>query len=255
MTISVEALLDAHIRRIEKPRPPDGLWHPSSIFGCERQAVYEVRGTTPSDVRENRSRRILRMGTTIHEIVQTALTNEAAGVVVYNEVAVDIPALNITGHCDSLLMHSPDDWELLEFKSISPNGMKYGGLPKPEHVNQARTYAYGLRHIGGVVPGPTIAFADDEDLPIPPLGDKLQRIRIAYFSRDDLRVEEFPLLVDEEWEAELEDKIARLNRYRDDGEALPPRLPLERGKKNWLCAGFCQFRSKCWTNDQEGIEL
>jgi len=252
---SVEAVLDAHMLRTESVREPDGKWHPSSLFGCERQALYEVRGTPTSDARENKSRRILRLGTTVHEIVQRALIEDAHALAVYNEVAVDIPGLNVTGHSDTLIQHAADDWELLEFKSIGSRGMQYGDLPKSEHEEQARTYAYGLRRVGGVVPGPTIAFADDEDLPIPPLGDSLNRIRIAYFSRDDLRVMEFVLPIDTDWEDEFEARIARLERYRADGAALPPRLPLEKnGKKNWLC-GYCLYRTKCWETDGEGVRL
>lgn len=267
---SVEAVLDAHIARTEKPRPPDGRWHPSSLFSCERQAVYEVRGTPPSDNRENKSRRILRLGTTVHEIVQRALIEDAKALAVYNEVAVDIPGLNVTGHSDTLIQHTENDWELLEFKSIGARGMQYGDLPKSEHEEQARTYAYGLRKIGGRVPGPEIANCDCLDYPcehseltpeerpgiIPPLGDALNRIRIVYFSRDDLRVQEFVLPIDTDWEDEFEARIARLERYRKDGEALPPRLPLEKnGKKNWLCAGYCLFRTQCWEQDGEGVNL
>lgn len=209
----------------------------------------------------------------MHEIVQRAMVEDARATAVYNEVAVDIPALSITGHCDTLLQFSDDEYELLEFKSISPKGMNYGDLPKKEHVSQARTYAYGLRHVGGVAhvdycdrPDGAICTYKNDTFPvpvctaIPPLGDKLQRIRIAYFNRDDLEIREFVLPVDEEWERDLEAKIARLNRYladarEDDFAVLPPRLPLERGKKNWLCQSFCQFRTRCWNLDTEGEDL
>lgn len=227
----------------------------------------------------------------MHEIVQRAMTDDAKALAVYNEVAVDIPALGITGHCDTLLEFAPiadhdfvhmgdegpfdcdvcgdprytihdPEYELLEFKSISPKGMNYGDLPKKEHVSQARTYAYGLRHVGGWIEDSDEVLCREDECPDPfggthgghiiPLGDKLQRIRLAYFNRDDLEIREFVLPVDEEWERGLEAKIARLSRYEDTD--LPPRLPLERGKKNWLC-GYCQFRSKCWGTDPEGVEL
>lgn len=251
---SVESVLDAHILRTESVREADGKWHPSSLFSCERQALYEVRGTDPSDLRENKSRRILRLGTTVHEIVQRALIEDAHALAVYNEVSVDIPALNVTGHCDTLIQHGENDWELLEFKSIGSRGMQYGDLPKPEHEEQARTYAYGLRHVGGVVPGPMVAFADNEDIVIPPLGDALNRLRLVYFSRDDLRAMEYVLPVDVDWEDEFVHRMARLERFRQSPDALPPRLPLgKNGKRNWLCAGYCQFRSRCW--DQDGDEV
>ena len=257
MTFSVADTLDQHILRTERPRPPDGLWHPSSLFSCMRQAIYEVRGVPASDPRTDKSRRILKMGSTVHEIVQEALTADSGAEAVYNEVEVNIPPLRVTGHCDTLLRHADDDYELLEFKSISPRGMQYGDLPKSEHVRQARTYVYGLRRFGGtvVLTGEDLSPLTANTLTIPPLGSKLREPRLAYFSRDDLRVEEFVLDPDPEWDQRFEDYIARLEKYREDGTALPLRLPLEKGRRNWLCKDYCQFRSRCWDNDPEGEVL
>ena len=268
-------MLDAHIRRIEKPRPPDGLWHPSSLFGCARQAVYEIRGVPQSDQRDGRSRRILRLGTTVHEIVQEAFIHESGAKAVYNEVAVDIPVLGVTGHCDTLLEYEDfsdfdddeiagnpipdDDYELLEFKSIGVNGFRYLSGPKPDHESQARAYLYGLREYGGHVAGP-LCFDDEggvhdmDCVLLPPLGDKLGRGRIAYFSRDDLRIEEFVFEHDPDWDEKFLADIAHLDTFRG-GNALPPRLPLEEGKRNWLCADYCLWRTRCWNQDAEGEQL
>lgn len=287
MTISVQDTLDAYIKSIETERKADGLWHPSSLFSCERQALYELRGTEPSNPRTARSRRILRQGTNLHEMVQEAMIRESGATAVYNEVGLSYPEYGITGHSDTLLEWDESaventpwadrnlEYELFEFKSIGGKSLEWalrkGELPKPEHEGQARCYAMILRRKGGMVDAPP-----DEDhmcpncttpwkcngphLPpppivIPPLGDRLTRIQIAYFSRDDLKVEPFELTVSEAWEAKFEERMERLEGFRADDTALPERLPLDaKGKKNWLCESFCLFRDRCWNKDGEGRE-
>ena len=262
MIFSVESTLDKHLLATEEPRPPDGYWHPSAIFSCERQAVYEKRGVPQSNERDARSRRILKLGSTLHEIVQKALADDANARAVYNEVRVEIPGLKTRGSLDSLLEFSDDEYELLELKSISASGFKYGGMPKPEHVKQARTYAMALMRYGGVAG--TLDAADRlmTFATIPPLGNKLKRVRMVYFSRDDLTMREFtqyegqPILPTQEWMDDLEGKIALLDAYMEDGTALPPRLPLdEKGKLNWLCRDYCLWRTRCFGIDPEGVEL
>lgn len=260
---SVAATLDAHIERTDVPRPPDGRWHPSAIFSCARQAVYAIRGIDESDIRDNRSRRILRQGTALHEIVQRAMTEDADARAVYNEVEVQMPELGVYGHCDTLLEYADDTYELLEFKSIGVKGMEFGlrkgELPKADHEKQARTYAMGLRLVGGWADTPDQVICRDDcgvSGHIEPLGDRLARIRIVYFSRDDLRIEEFKLTVSEAWEQEFTGYIARLDEYVADGTALPPRLPLDaKGQKNWLCKDYCLWRTRCWDIDTEGVNL
>ena len=84
MTFTVEAALDDHVAALEIPRLPDGKWHPSSIFGCDRKAIYEVRGTTPTNPPNAGSRRTFRIGHIFHSFLQDAVA--AAGAEDFLEV-------------------------------------------------------------------------------------------------------------------------------------------------------------------------
>lgn len=244
---TVRGALDRYIDANQSIREPDGKWHPSGLFSCERQAVYAVRGIEPTNERDPRSKRILYTGTTFHGIVQSAARLDPHVATAYTEVLCDVPDLNILGSADQLLRFHDGTWELQEYKTISPKGMEYA-LPKPEHVEQVRTYMFVLRWYGSTAEGRVL----------PPLRDALTRARVSYVSRDDMRVEEFIIEADPEWEAAFEERIDRLERYREDGTALPPRLPDEvkrgRVKRAWLC-DYCAYATRCWTSDPEGVEL
>lgn len=267
MTDTAAATVTAYVRSLEEVREPDGRWHPSGLFTCPRSAVYEVRGTPPSDEKDDRNRAILRLGTNLHKFVQDAYTAQSGAKNVYHEVEVEMPGLGVYGHADTLLEYDDGSWELCEWKSIGVFGLKAGlskgELPKPEHRKQAQTYAAGLATYGGFVDDykdvVLCAEGDTNDEfcgahggHVPPLGDRLKRIRFAYFSRDDLRIEEFVEDVDPSWSLELADYIAGLDGYgREPDGPLPPRLVTKQAD-HWLCKSYCQFRTRCWTRDGEG---
>lgn len=240
---SVEAAVNAYVQANASIREPDGKWHPSSIFACDRKALYERRGVEQTNPKDDRSGRVLFIGSRWHEIVQAAVIEHVKDAdQVLTEVPVELPELNIVGHADQLIRFG-DVWELEEYKSISSNGFRYLKGPKPEHVSQAYTYMYALRTQG--VP------TDEGGLrkPIPPLGDSLTTVRFVYISKDDLKIAEYVVPWDPAFEAVLRQKVTTLDRYVADPISLPPRLPLEKGKKNWLCAGYCEFRDRCWQVD------
>lgn len=259
--------VDNWIETVASIREPDGKWHPSSLFTCERQAVYEVRGTPPSNDKDNRNKRILHLGTTWHQVIQRAIAADPRIVSVYIEVPAEDDWYNISGHADAVALYEDGTWELFEIKSAGlfqwkkiANGEKTKGIPagpKPDHIGQARTYAYALRKNGFTEEHPTDFVYEDGWERVPPLGDLLRTIRFIYICRDDLTIAEFVINVDPAWESDvLEPKMLRLQQYVDDGTALPPRLPNEKdGTRNWLCSGFCVFRDKCFNLDSEGVEL
>ena len=239
MTFTVEAALDDHVAALEIPRLPDGKWHPSSIFGCDRKAIYEVRGTTPTNPPNAGSRRTFRIGHIFHSFLQDAVAAKVGTAILraYAEVPVNLPRLNITGHADGLVEHDNGAWELLEYKTTKEAGMARG-LPKDDHVWQAFSYMAALREAGSPEHG------------IPPLGDSLSRARIAYIAKETMRVSESLIFWSQDRQDELEATVARLDTYRADGVALPPRLPISGGRKHWLCS-YCSFATRCWEADKE----
>ena len=109
-------------------RPPDGMLHPSSMSGCWRQAVYEARGTEPSNTKDVRNYRIMWFGSRIHEVLQQALEGLPGFA---SEVEVAPPGWPVKGSADAIYIISgnsyyitDDDYELLEFKSVAPWKLK-----------------------------------------------------------------------------------------------------------------------------------
>lgn len=221
----LQSYIDRYFLDLREPREPDGWYHPSTLTGCDRQALYERMGTEKTDDPDIRNIRIMARGTEMHDLVQHILTIEVPGFL--PEVAVEWG--RVVGSCDGLLPVDEIDgetvYEVQEFKSIGPLGKRYkGGMPKPEHIMQARIYAAGLQ---------------DMDY-------RLSGIRISYFDRDDWSVNEYEFAT---WtEDEVQDFLAHLDSldaHMDDG-TLPPR----KDEGYWLCR-YCPFRTRCWNQDGE----
>jgi hypothetical protein len=242
MEFTVSGAMDAHIEQLETPRPPDGKWHPSSLYGCDRKALYEVRGTTPSDERDVKSKRALRQGHIYHEFIQQAVAAQAGdGVAVFDEVKIESPDLHLTGSVDGLIFLGKDNVQVLEYKTIKAWGFKALTGPKEDHIGQTKAYVYCLRNYGGRIP--------QFGTVIEPLGDRLKSVRFAYICKDDFSIKEFVLDYDPSWDAEVEQRVAELSAYRESG-MLPPRLRGESGKRNWLC-GYCPFETRCWEVEED----
>lgn len=214
-----------------EPRPPDGKLHPSSMSGCWRQAVYEARGTEPTNAKAARNYRIMWFGSRIHEVLQQALKG-LPGFASEVEVAPD--GWPFAGSADGIYIRefdanadSSDDWELLEFKSIAPYMLKSKDLPQDHHKKQARMYMWGLNK----------------------QGTSVAQARIVYVSRNDMEMREFVLERDLKWEEEFEQDLdISRHLYLKEGQTmLPPRLDIN-APEGWLCK-YCQFQTKCWEVD------
>lgn len=231
-----QPILDAHFEAIASVREPDGFFHPSSMSGCDRLAVYEKTGTPKSDAKSIRNVRIMANGTRMHAEIQGLVREAHPGFL--SEVEVDYGG--VRGSCDGLLPVGdgydynyglPGDdsdllqpvYELQEYKSISPQGKPFlKGSPKPEHEYQARIYYWALLHQGYLLDG----------------------IRITYFDRDDWSVREFEV---EPWTPEqvasFESLLSDLEAHAEEG-TLPGRMDQD----YWLCR-FCEYRTRCWKQD------
>jgi hypothetical protein len=256
----VREMLDEYIESVTDERLPDGKYHPSSMFGCDRKAIYEVRGTDPTEFTDARAKRRFYIGHRLHESIQRTLESHPGVTVFLPEFEVDVPLYNVFGHGDGLILYE-GEWWMLEVKSIKRAGVRMG-LPKDMHVSQAMVYWWAVKNHGykavstSELPGVTF---DEAAIAYPPLGDKLKGILMVYVEKEDLDIYEYVLESDPEWDQMVEDKIASLDMWKDDPKSLPPRLPLEKGgKKNWLC-NYCPFATKCWKEDPalimpEGME-
>ena len=233
-----QGIVDQMFLEQYEERSGDGFLHPSSLSGCWRQAVYDASGTERTDAKDVRNIRIMGNGTAFHDKIQAYMHRTYPGFL--SEVEVECGP--VIGSADGLLptqegygytvdagAESPyTRYELQEYKSISPMGKRYlKGRSKPEHVTQARVYAWALERQGYLIDG----------------------IRIVYFDRDDWSVEEFevPAWAPEE-AAVFESEMHSAEVHLEEG-TLPDRLPLdEKGNRAWLCR-YCQYQTRCYEVD------
>lgn len=257
-SFTVDRALDAWIERHTEDRTPDGKYHPSSIFMCDRKTLYEVRSTPREDAFQPGDRRPLFIGNTLGPVLQSAIEAQVGTTLRYavSEPRIDVPEWNIVGNADAFVIHTDGTPEVIENKTISPNSLRAskskGEYPKPDHVNQGLTYLLAIKRHGYFTP--TI---DDNDFAIaiglPPLDtyhepvSELTRLRVAYWEKSGHKIDEFTVYLTDEWEEEFYAHIARLDRYRSDG-TLPPRMP----RGFWGCS-YCAYSVRCWNVDQEGV--
>ncbi len=243
---SVASALDDYIESVTDTREPDGKWHPSSMWGCNRQAIYQVRGTKTTEDTDILSKRRFYIGHRLHEAVQRAVESAKGVIECFPEFEVDVKDVNVSGHGDILLRLTDGTYLVIEVKSIKKSGMRMG-LPKEQHKSQAMTYTWCLRHYGGRAMG-----SDGEWVVIPPLGESLRGMAIVYLEKEDLTIVEKFFPWEDEWNATMGEKLVELEMYKADPDSLPPRLPFNGTRKHWLC-GYCAFYTKCWREDPAEI--
>ncbi len=254
---------DTYVAEKDEERKPDSFWHPSSISSrCARKSIYTIRGTRKSDVRSKQSSRTLYLGKVIHIELQAAVSGIPWLAASYHETAIfdDNDSLTVptVGSGDSVVLLPDGTWEVEEYKSKTSNMMRsktqIEALPEPEHLIQVKTYIRAIRRGG---------FTDDAGAHHVAVPD-LVKGRIIYYGKDTSQIVECLVMYDPEVDDQILDaRLAYLEAYRADGEALPPRLPLvvkhPRGKAaftdfDWLCR-FCDFNHLCYDDDPDEIPL
>jgi hypothetical protein len=236
-----QALIDRMFLERYEDRPPDGAFHPSSLSTCHRKALYETSGTAPSDETAVRNIRIMGEGTDMHADIQARIHQEWPGFL--SEVPVQWGP--VKGSVDGLRLieerpgYTADAGAEVPYSIYEVQEFKSGGnwkmrsvrkAPSEDHVKQARVYHWALRNMG-------FQLTDS--------------VRIVYFGREDWDVVEHvvPAFSPEEAD-EFELGLVGLSVHLVEG-TLPDRLPIVDGKKNWLCAGYCEYRTRCWDQDRE----
>lgn len=274
-SFTVDRALDAWIEQHTEDRPPDGAYHPSSIFMCDRKTMYEVRGTPREDAFQPGDRRPLFIGNTLGPVLQSAIEAQVGKTLRYavSEPRIDVPEWNVVGNVDAFVIHMDGTPEVIENKTISPNSLRAskskGEYPKPDHVNQGLTYLLAIKKHGYLTP----VYDDTDDMcpncvtpwkcngphltteqrpprwqrndPVP----DLSRLRLCYWEKSGHKIDEFTIHLTDEWEEEFYTHIARLDKWRSDG-TLPPRMP----RGFWGC-NYCAFSLRCWNIDGEGVSL
>jgi hypothetical protein len=254
---------DRYVEGKEEERVPDGFWHPSSISSrCARKSIYTIRGVPKTDVRSKQSSRTLYLGKVIHVELQSAVSLSPFVKHAYHETAIfddnDGITVPTVGSGDSITIQPDEDAEVEEYKSKSSNMMRsktqIEALPDPEHVIQVKTYMRAVRRRG---------FQDEDGVQHDAIPN-LTMGRIIYYGKDTSQIVECLIQYNPEIDDQILDaRLAYLEAYREDGQALPPRLPLvvkhPKGKAaftefDWLCK-VCDWNHLCYHEDPDEIPL
>lgn len=232
--------IDAYVERRQSIREPDGLWHASSMFSCDRQAVYVRIGAEKTNPRSARSSRTLYLGSLLHALVQDALReyveiDAALGTQVYTEVKLDVPEWEFRSSADGLVILPKGRAFLIEYKTTSEYGFKKS-LPQQAHTGQVCAYGWALRKYGS-----------QESL-IAPLGDNLDRACIVYINKSNLDTRLCWLDLNADTDAAIEKKMTDLSLFVKH-DLLPDRLAGTYEKRDWLC-GYCEYATRCWDTDE-----
>ncbi len=230
---SMADVFNDYIEKVTETREPDGLWHPSGMFDCERSSVLAMRGAEVTNPPDAVSKRRFKMGHILHELLQGALWHHPGVKSVYPEFEINIPSWHIAGHGDALVEMEDGTWFVIEIKSTKY--LKY--TPKEAHRKQGSVYAVAARDFGVEVPDDLFEPEEKRMRHLEPLGDKLKGLLLVYITKNDLDIRQFwyPYLPDHR--TEVEETVERLDVYRTDEESLPEPI----AKKNWY-TDFCSFK-------------
>lgn len=254
-----DAAFEEYVESVSGDRERDARYHPSGLYFCDRRQIYDVR-MTPREATSG-SKRPLLIGKVLHEQMQAALEAQVGKTIrtLYIEGRVDDADSNVLGNFDALYELMDGTWELFEAKSANSYSFRMvskSGEAKPEHANQALTYLEHVRTVGFWFASPHVLTGDPIAVHHPPIPE-LERVRVVYLDKDRHAVREVVYTHSDQWREGYVAHLGRLDAYRADGEALPPRLP----RDSWQCqsedgAGrWCPYWDRCWNVDGEGVEL
>ena len=150
-----EWLVDKNNKNREKYKDHKGTFSASSAGNCFRKQYLKTKGLEEPPL-ENRVMRLLRLGTIVHEDIQSSLKEyftwyDLSNYKLYIEHQIKIPELNVIGHLDAALYDKNNEHiQLYDIKTSASYKwrMKFGrNKEKNGSTNynlQVGTYAFGL---------------------------------------------------------------------------------------------------------------
>ena len=226
--------------RTERYEGNEHYFQASSSGNCARKIYYSsVENAEPTNPPDDRSSRLLRLGTIVHEDLQNAFTS----IVNYNryllkkekevkekkfevhmEKEILIPELNVRGFYD-LVIECNDKVYLYDFKTMASFswslkfGRKYKSPNQSNHQElQLGTYGYAIKKEFG----------------------RLDGMFLCYYKKDDSRMKTIPVSLD------YVDKAKRF--WTNVNEEIKGGLPMFNlgvsPASSWNCR-YCQFYDHC----------
>ncbi len=207
------SLIDSYIAEAREEFQHTEKFRVSDAGRCRLMRYWKRQGKEPTDLPDERTLRVFEVGHVFHKWLQDCLKEK--GVLI--EAELEVEDLHRKGHVDAIVF-SDDKLVLYDFKTVHSRKFNYLSTEKDIHYHfQALTYAMML-----------------------PFG--VDSVRIAYISKDDLRIQEIEVL------PHIEDEV------RQDWliliEAWERKQEPEPNPKDWECK-YCIYRSSCEHNNRE----
>lgn len=215
MNDAIQDLIDQAL--IRPDRVGSGKWKPSSFGYCYRRQYWERKGEKVTNPPDKRTLRVFKAGSLFHDFVEGLLKEKHADI----QTEVLIETDDTKGYADIV-----NGDEVTDVKSIHSQGFTYldktSDIKKEKYNNwlQLATYAVLLNK---------------------------PRMRLVFVSKDDLRIQEYSLPVDEYWKCAVDTELLTLNKYWNFKE-LPPAQPRCFKQKDGTfkeCEKYCPFYDKC----------
>jgi len=224
-----------------KKKNPNKYYRASAAGHCFKKHWYSINGYESTSTGDDRSKRLLRLGTIVHEDIEKAidwydnkisddLSNEY-DVSFHTEYGVLIEELNVMGSADIVLLDSEGTASVLDIKTTHSYkwkmmfGRNKEKSPSRMYELQLGTYALGVCNQENVNP------------------DSIS-LYLVYYKKDDSSmkyVDVNPVWMDNaaEYWVTLNETLSLVKE-----EADLPRDTLNVPIENWECR-YCQFESIC----------
>ena len=248
MKLDLKEIYNDYLTEIEsvnklnyQKKNPNKYYRASAAGHCFKKHWYAINGYEGKSSGDDRSKRLLRLGTIVHEDIEKAidwhdnkisddLSNEY-NVSFHTEYAVLIEELNVMGSADIVLLDSEGTASVLDIKTTHSYKWKmmFGRNkdPKPSRMYELQlgTYALGVCNQENINPDSISMY-------------------LVYYKKDDSSmkyVDINPVWMDNaaEYWVTLNETLSLVKE-----EADLPRNTLNVPIENWECR-YCQFESIC----------
>ena len=222
----IRELIDSYLAKEQADRANQersGKWSPSMFGRCYRAQYWNRANEPQSNPPEERNLRVFAVGKIFHTWVQ--------GFIKGGEIEKRIETDDVLGFADIVLEN-----EVIDIKSQHSYAFHYQKEnnyniveDKKSHVLQVAWYAIQLNK---------------------------EYIRLAYFSKDDLCINEYYIKLTDEIRIMVREELLHLNSFWLSG-TLPPAEPRAYGldKKTGCsneCSRYCNFRDTCKAKEEAG---
>ena len=214
-----------------KKKNPGKYYRASSAGHCFKKHWYSINGYEGKDIDE-KSRRLLRLGTIVHEDIQKAIeAHKEFGYTSKVEYAVLIEELNVMGSADIVVIEDAQSACVVDIKTTHSYKWKMmfgrNREPKPSRMYEMQlgTYALGVCHQEDIAP---------EDI----------SMFIVYYKKDDSLMR--PVEVNNAWMDNAAEYWISLKETLDmvKDESDLPRDTFNVPVEQWECR-YCQFEPIC----------